>query len=181
MIRCPHCGNENVEGTMFCEECGEPFLGRELEMPQTTGSVQTARSEHKPDPDLSVSHNDVQRMAHPQASDFNAPEQIVIHIVDPDERFEVDMFDAPVILGRADPGAEFEPDIELTPFGGVKLGVSRRHAIISWSEEGVTIEDLGSYNGTYLNGHLISPHYRRLLRDGDSLTLGELTLRIYFK
>lgn len=28
MIRCPVCGTENLPNTLFCEECGEPLMGR---------------------------------------------------------------------------------------------------------------------------------------------------------
>ncbi len=47
--------------------------------------------------------------------------------------------------------------------------VSRHHARISPTNEGVWLEDLGSKNGTYLNGALIND--RELLVDGDELQI----------
>ena len=49
--------------------------------------------------------------------------------------------------------------------------VSRRHARLIKQAGGFVIEDMGSTNGTAVNGQrLIGPH---LLRDGDVVTLGE--------
>jgi DNA-binding winged helix-turn-helix (wHTH) protein len=56
-------------------------------------------------------------------------------------------------------------------------GVSRRHARISVTEQEVTIEDLGSKNGTYVGPDRISG--RTTIRDGDVFRVGpiHLTLR----
>lgn len=54
--------------------------------------------------------------------------------------------------------------------------VSRRHCEISQCDENLTIRDLGSSNGTYLNGHLIT--HEQLLRNGDKLTLGMVFLEV---
>ena len=49
--------------------------------------------------------------------------------------------------------------------------VSRRHARISWKAIEFVIEDLGSSNGTCLNGTpLMKPH---LLRSGDRISIGQ--------
>jgi len=55
--------------------------------------------------------------------------------------------------------------------------VSRRHCEITQCEEDLTIRDLGSSNGTYLNGHLVT--HEQLLRDGDKLTLGMVFLEVF--
>jgi hypothetical protein len=52
--------------------------------------------------------------------------------------------------------------------------VSRRHASITWEEGQPVIRDLGSTNGTFVNGvRLTSP---RALRDGDTIGLGKVRL-----
>jgi pSer/pThr/pTyr-binding forkhead associated (FHA) protein len=38
------------------------------------------------------------------------------------------------------------------------VGVSRRHAVIKWSGDRATVEDLGSANGTFVNGQKITSH-----------------------
>ena len=50
-------------------------------------------------------------------------------------------------------------------------GVSRRHARIIVEGANVTVEDLGSQNGTYVRGEKISG--RATLEDGDELRLGQ--------
>ncbi len=47
--------------------------------------------------------------------------------------------------------------------------VSRLHARLKVTEQGVLLEDLGSKNGTYVNGARITQ--ARLLRDGDIITI----------
>lgn len=47
---------------------------------------------------------------------------------------------------------------------------SRRHAEIRWEGETSTLHDLGSTNGTFLNGHRINRP--EVLRDGDEITIG---------
>lgn len=54
-------------------------------------------------------------------------------------------------------------------------GVSRSHAVISRTGSGVTITDLGSTNGTYVNGVKISGSTE--LKAGDLLILGTVRLR----
>jgi len=52
-----------------------------------------------------------------------------------------------------------------------ELEVSRKHACLTKQAAGYVIEDLGSTNGTFVNGtRLIGPH---LLRPGETITLGE--------
>jgi DNA-binding winged helix-turn-helix (wHTH) protein len=73
------------------------------------------------------------------------------------------------IIGR-DPGAAVFLDDK---------SVSRRHARIVISEEGATLEDLGSKNGTYLQDARIES--RSPLSDGDKIRVGSvpLTVRIF--
>jgi pSer/pThr/pTyr-binding forkhead associated (FHA) protein len=48
--------------------------------------------------------------------------------------------------------------------------ISRRHARLYCGADGVWLEDLGSTNGTYINGDRLTVPYR--LRDGDEVRLG---------
>ena len=51
--------------------------------------------------------------------------------------------------------------------------MSRRHVLVMATPGGYTIRDLGSQNGTYVNGTRVdeSP-----LTDGDRITIGEINL-----
>jgi DNA-binding winged helix-turn-helix (wHTH) protein len=55
-------------------------------------------------------------------------------------------------------------------------GVSRRHARIVVGEEGATLEDLGSKNGTIRNGERVTG--RVALEDGDELRLGPVRIGV---
>jgi hypothetical protein len=72
--------------------------------------------------------------------------------------------DRPVVIGRLS-----SCDI---PLGDPQ--VSRRHAEVRRDPEGFTVFDLGSTNGTVVNG---SPVRERRLADGDELRIGSATIR----
>ncbi len=57
--------------------------------------------------------------------------------------------------------------------------VSRQHARIQRKADGYYIEDLGSKNGTYLNGQAIPPFTPQRLKDGDEIALA-LCVRMRF-
>lgn len=69
---------------------------------------------------------------------------------------------------------------DLTPFQGQHYGVSRRHARLIREDGLLKIEDLGSRNGTYINGIWLFPHVAHPLQDGDIIRLGGLWLRLYY-
>ncbi|MGJ3239100.1 MAG: FHA domain-containing protein [Anaerolineae bacterium] len=83
-------------------------------------------------------------------------------------------------LGRND-----EPDhdltVDLNPFHGRDLGVSRHHAEITYNDGSYYIKDLGSTNGTWINGDKIPPYRQIPLQDSDQLRLGHLTMLVKFK
>jgi len=74
--------------------------------------------------------------------------------------------DAETVIGRAD-------DADLTL---ADAGVSRAHARVSAGASGASIEDLGSSNGTFVNGERITGS--RQLQDGDEIQLGGAILRV---
>ena len=70
------------------------------------------------------------------------------------------LLEGPNVIGRA-PDATIPYDV---------AGVSRHHARIVVSRDGVTLEDLGSKNGTYLQGKRITS---APLSDGDEIQIGK--------
>jgi hypothetical protein len=60
-------------------------------------------------------------------------------------------------------------------------GVSRRHASIFKQGLGVVVEDLGSVNGTFVNGKRLDPYLPEPLRDGDTLQLGKLLIKVIIR
>ncbi len=79
-------------------------------------------------------------------------------------------------IGRADQLNQITPDIDLTPHGGATQGVSRLHARLHQRSNAWVIEDAGSTNGTFLNGHRIAAGEENLLKHDDHVRCGQLTL-----
>jgi len=71
----------------------------------------------------------------------------------------------PVVVGREWPADAVVPDASL----------SRRHASFLWTDDGVTVEDLGSTNGTRLNG---VPITRATFQPGDEVLAGSVAISL---
>jgi len=84
-------------------------------------------------------------------------------------------------LGRATDEEDDDIDFDLTPHGAYHYGVSRRHAIISLIEGFLYIEDLGSTNGTRINGFQLTSHQQYRLRDGDEVEFARMRVHIGFE
>ncbi len=59
--------------------------------------------------------------------------------------------------------------------------ISRRHAELTATPEGYELKDLGSRNGTRVNGVRLEPLVPSPLHDGDEVMLGEVKLRFFLK
>jgi hypothetical protein len=167
MKTCPYCAHENREGVLFCEECGQPFVG-----PQQ--SLATSR--------LVGQNDDVNMQSRVTwgTARFDKSAEIIIHIRDHPEPIKLATKDE-ILLGRSDTNTSTFPDLDMSPYGAVEKGVSRRHAIIRRGEDTLTLIDLGSTNGTHLNGQKLIPNQPRVLRDGDEIRIGKLTFHLFFK
>ena len=81
-----------------------------------------------------------------------------------------------LVVGRADAGDEPAPGLDLTPYLAADQGVSRLHSVLIPMSEGLCIADLGSKNGTWINGQFLEPGRRHQLVPGDRVELGLLRL-----
>lgn len=82
------------------------------------------------------------------------------------------------VIGRTDPESAYIPDIDLTPHHGLDYGISRRHAALVAYRGVVHVVDLGSMNGTYINGERLSVSNAYPLYEGDRLSIANLDLLI---
>jgi len=73
-----------------------------------------------------------------------------------------------IIIGR---GADSDICID-------NITVSRKHARIAKGPANHFIEDMGSINGTFVNGHWVS---KKLLDTGDEISIGKYSLKIDFE
>lgn len=86
----------------------------------------------------------------------------------------------PVVIGRLSSEQEVGTTLDLGVFGAEHLGVSRTHIRLWPENEGVFIEDLGSLNGTRVNGVVLVPHTPQRIYHADQIKLGGLELKIEF-
>jgi FHA domain/zinc-ribbon domain len=173
MQACPNCAYRNRPGVVFCENCGTSLIG---DSPINTKSIGTKGLEGiLPD-------SPVQNIVGSAASDIFGKGTIL--------KIEISGVEpillkpkAETIFGRRDPATGAMPDVDLTPFAGYRMGVSRRHATIHQheSEDRLDLIDLGSSNGTFVNSVRIPPNQPHRLRDGDEIRLGQMVMRIFFQ
>ncbi|MEL6309044.1 MAG: FHA domain-containing protein, partial [Chloroflexota bacterium] len=86
----------------------------------------------------------------------------------------------PVVLGRTATNGTSAPDVDLSPFGAFRQGVSRQHASISANRDFVLLTDLNSSNGTFINGMRLPAAQPVPLQHGDVITLGDFKLQMGF-
>jgi hypothetical protein len=71
--------------------------------------------------------------------------------------------------------------VDLSPYDGYVGGVSRRHAMIRQSKNGVELIDLGSVNGTWLNDERLRANIPYPLQSGELIGLGKLRLQAFWR
>lgn len=86
-----------------------------------------------------------------------------------------------VTLGRFDTGTQPNQEIDLNPYGAMDRGVSRHHCKILLQDNQIYIIDLESTNGTFLAGNRLEPNTPTLVRKGDELLLGRLSIQVLFR
>ncbi|NDJ53632.1 MAG: FHA domain-containing protein [Chloroflexi bacterium] len=166
MIECPNCGHSNIEGALTCEKCGFTLWGKPAD------SSHTERLEDQAD-EFSIKSGW-------GTATFENHNQIIIHIEERPDPI-VALLSDEFTIGRMDKASGTAPDLDLGPFNAGERGVSRMHAVLRRGDDVVSIVDLDSSNGTYLNGQRLAAHQPRLLRDGDEIRVGRLVMHIYFK
>lgn len=85
-----------------------------------------------------------------------------------------------ITLGRVAPDSNAYDHIDLSAYGARDNGVSRLHALIRVRNNCLSIQDMGSTNGTYLNGFQVMPFTDIPLEHDDMLELGRLELKLTF-
>jgi hypothetical protein len=161
-IPCPNCGNPVLPSLLQCPTCyyvmpaaGEPVGPAEVvQLDEVTPDVSYGAQTT-----LVLTSRDGRRL-HSRPQDRNRE----------------------TIVGRTD-GKTFTADLDLSPLGAADLGVSRVHAALAFdSARGtLTVSDMNSMNGTFLNGLRLQPQEVHELRPGDHLRLGRLSMRVTYE
>lgn len=111
--------------------------------------------------------------------EFDSGMNLQIDVIDSTQPMILDVTKE-MLVGRADNVTDYIPDIDLTPHGAYRLGLSRRHATISCLNNRLIVQDLNSRNGTFVNGQALEKGSTQELADGDELRFGNLGMRISF-
>lgn len=168
MQYCRNCGTKQLNGTMFCSNCGATLEDEEL---------------LKKGPTVSLEQEQTQELVYTptvQKPGSQSPTRICLTIATTGRRIEIE-HGQQLTIGRKDVNTGATPDIDLTDDGGYEGGISRQHAIITFSDNTCTIEDMESYNGTFINGRELTPYRATTLHNKDTLSIGRLVLRVEFE
>jgi hypothetical protein len=156
---CPSCGHANPAGAKFCSECGArltvaaaPARASEVEEPETTVL-------------LSVVEDDAAETVTEAPATHDKPGPIPTLVVKrgPNAGSSFVVSSDRVTIGRH-PDSDFFLD---------DITVSRRHAEIRREGDIYTVKDVGSLNGTYLNGQRMEAAE---LHSGDELRVGKYVI-----
>ena len=164
MIICSNCKHANMTGAMFCAECGAQLIGRDTLITQTIASDSLGKGSKRDTGEVTQSVEGVDAWANLQLLDTG-------QVLPLSSRKEFTM-------GRISEGQPIMPDIDLSPYQAYAAGVSRLHAIIKQAGSKIIFMDLGSANGTFLNGNRLSPNEEQTLRHGDIISLGKMRIQV---
>lgn len=168
---CTQCGHTNPHGALYCEKCFALLLDTHPVSSRTT-TIDPA-SLNLP---ASVKRLQVtDRLA--QAEKLN-PHSVALYVGGRSEPLIVVVV-RQAILGRVAPHDAYIR-VDLSHYDGLDKGVSRQHATLKRINNKLLIEDLGSSNGTWLDGELLQPYQPTAITSGARLRLGQLELEIYF-
>jgi pSer/pThr/pTyr-binding forkhead associated (FHA) protein len=168
MIICPTCFNEELEGALFCGSCGTQ-LTYQMRSPTET-LLYTKPGQPKPE---AAGTQVIQ-------TETAGPARVAFRILSTGQILPVEGGEE-FTIGRISGTQPILPDIDLTPYQAYEGGVSRLHATLHVSPEGVSISDLGSSNGTRVNGMRIHAHVPHPLANGDTVTLGKFQVEVMIR
>lgn len=169
MIKCDECGSYEPSGALYCGECGHFLLERaegqaEAPLPFTDA----------------LSSPTVPSLIGQEMEHENAASMITVVIPSSGRRIRLPL-DHEIQIGRSDSTHGYLPELDFTEDQGSALGVSRRHAVIQPTPEGILLIDEGSTNGTYLNGYHLPPQLPYPLHSGDEVRFGRLLVHIFLE
>ncbi len=164
-VKCSNCGKLNAKNEVICYSCGFMLdeaaarFGTRQFMEQGGGGLEYQR--------------------------FGKTSTLIFRLKDSSQQFELrpQLFAHEIIVGRSAKGSSMVPDVDLIDYGGDRLGVSRLHLAVKYErkDDAIQVYDLGSSNGSYLNGQRLHPKEIRVLADGDDLRLGQLSMTVAFQ
>jgi len=200
MIKCSECGYENMDGLDYCDGCGAKLAAADAsapaagaaapEAPAATPQAETPAeaapaAESKPSEaptgeikpaDGAPAEAPAPAAAAAVVAAFKARLKIVRGSPRKDQEFPLE--DGNNLVGRWDPETGAFPEVDLDA-DDPEAKISRKHALIRIAEGKITVEDIGSLNGTYVNrGNRLQPGTPVELKTGDEIIIGKTFLKL---
>lgn len=160
MIMCPSCHHQEVEGALFCGECGA-----QLSEVLITRSMKTN----------DIAYQALKLIPQEQKKAIEI-DTLAFQILDGGKILPLANRNE-FTIGRVSDGQTIMPDIDLSIYGAYESGVSRLHAVLKKNKEKIIIMDLGSSNGTFLNGVRLKRENEYPLSHGNIISLGKLKMQ----
>ena len=201
MIKCSECGYENMDGLDYCDGCGAKLVAAEPPAPTDGTAAPEAPAAAAPEaekpaeapPPTAESKpseaptGEIKPAGTPTAeapapapgaavAAFKARLKIVRGSPNKDREFPLE--DGNNYVGRWDPETGAFPEVDLES-DDPEAKISRKHALIRIVEGKITVEDIGSLNGTYVNrGTRLPPGTPVELKTGDEIIIGKTFLKL---
>jgi hypothetical protein len=162
---CPACDTYSRRTATVCDQCGYDFMGA---LDANDSGLLTRPLRHSPNR-LHIERSQQESCATSTIFLQFLPSGTVVPAT----------VKHTLVLGRL-PQPEDDEFINLTVFNGEEHGVSRQHCAFRRRGTALLVTDLGTTNGTYLNGQRLKPHTDHVIVHGDKLILGSLHLIVSF-
>jgi FHA domain-containing protein len=209
MLKCGECGYENMDGLDYCDGCGAKLgtaaptaNGAEAAPATPPPSPAAVASTEAAAADPQTAASAAPEMAAEGAAPSKAPTgemtapsvaqpQPAVAIAAPPpfkaklaiirggrrgQEFELETGNN--LVGRWDPETGSFPEVDLDA-DDTEAKISRKHALIRLDGDKITIEDIGSLNGTYVNRQpRLQPGNPAELKDGDEVIIGKTFLKL---
>jgi len=161
-IKCPSCTHEEIEGAIFCSECGEKlFVDDE--------STETRKFQD--------SQSLFEGIPTPPTTQPGTLSNLKLLLVRTGQLINLPN-KAEFTIGRISEGQAILPDVDLSDYDAYSLGVSRLHVTFRKKEKELFVVDLGASNGTRVNKQRITPYQEILLAHGDLIAMGGFLVQI---
>jgi hypothetical protein len=196
MIKCSECGYENMDGLDYCDGCGAKLAAAaapaaeaaapapEPEKPaEAAAPAEEPKASDAPTGEIKPEAAPAEApapAATPAAAAAVAALKASLKIVRGSPRKDqvFPLEDGNNLVGRWDPETGSFPEVDLDA-DDPEAKISRKHALIRIAEGKITVEDIGSLNGTYVNrGARLQPGSPVELKTGDEIIIGKTFLKL---
>lgn len=162
---CPDCGLARNAGARFCEVCRYDFEAHASALPSAPAPAAAVITPAAPVPPISL--HSWQAIVAVDPSLYADPDPAQpCPTGEPERVFPLDLTEN--LIGRRSDRRDIHPEVPLTD-----TGVSHRHAkLLRQADGSLLLLELGSTNGTELNGKEVQAGVPTPVRDGDQITLG---------